>query len=96
MISSILSLVKGIPKVLKKIRCDHDWKVVKEEILGATMDWRGRPVPYFLWHKVCRKCDAYTTETGVVFGHRKIYPDRYDEDGWPLDRNGNRLEMEDI
>ena len=83
--------------MFKRLFCNHEYPIgsVKEKCIGVTLGWSGKAEKYFEWEKTCIKCGKKTKTTGYVFGHRKIYPNQYDDSDWPIDADGTRLEIVD-
>lgn len=60
------------------------------ECLGVTLSWGLNPVRYFRWTMTCLTCGATSQSEGYLSCDDDIDAKR-DDDGWPLDENGQRL-----
>lgn len=55
------------------------------KVLGVTLDWGLKPTRMFQF------ADGFV---GIVYGDRRISPEAYDADGWPVDlETGSRLSI---
>lgn len=72
---------------------EHNWKVVGEEVEGATLSWGSSLTRQFGWHYKC-ECGATKYEGGrIIPNDREHNPNVYDMSGWPLDEAGERLPL---
>ncbi len=71
--------------------CKHDWEFLGTKVKGVTLSWAATPVRNFDFNYRCRKCQKEKSEQGYLYGDRRLNPECYGEDGWPIDENGNRL-----
>ena len=78
---------------VRQLLCAHDWKVTDVECNGVTLSWGAYPVRSFLFHHACEKCGKLKTTSGHIYNDRKLHPEAYGPDGWPVDENGHKLEI---
>ncbi len=78
----------------KRAVCIHDWKLLRSRVTGATLGWSLKPERQFAFDYECTKCGHTKVEDGfVVPGDRRRHPEAYNDDGWPIDEHGNKLEI---
>ncbi len=89
-------MIKWWKKKRREARCEHDWKP-KSRLVGATMDWGAAPVRMYTLYKQCSHCGKIkdVREGMIIAGERRLWPEYYESEPpyWPLDENGERLEI---
>lgn len=69
-------------------------KVLDSVAYGATLDWGFSPARLIRFRYRCGKCgEEFVIGNKMIYGDKKLHPDKYDADGWPLDDNGMKLPM---
>lgn len=64
---------------------------VSTRVSGVTLDWGGRPTPFFEWTGPCGKCgETYTTSGILPSKNHWSTIVKSDADGWPIDDHGCR------
>lgn len=78
----------------KKLFCKHQYSIISSRIEGVTLSWILEPRRSFTFIRECEKCGHKIEESGyIVWGDKRLHPEAYDEDGWPIDEKGNKLEI---
>jgi len=72
----------------KFIQINKTWSI-EQKCLGATLSWAATPVPLYKWTKTCLKCGRKEITSGYV--PLKSFPK--DENGWPLNEDGTKMEI---
>lgn len=79
-------------KFISILFCKHEWEAVNKVTEGAGVGWTLNIETIFGWEYKCCKCGKEKYEGGFyVPCHRDINPHLYDETGFPIDEQGNRL-----
>ncbi len=73
--------------------CKHEFSKQDEVELGATLGWDMRPTIAFSKTSICSKCGSLKQDEYIIPGLQRIWPDRFAEDDWPIDKDGNRMEI---
>lgn len=72
-------------------------KPFTKEVDGVTLNWNGDADLYFRWTGTCRYCAEPLVETALLTPMKgdAHWPAGYtrDKNGWPLDPQGNKVEM---
>lgn len=84
-------------EVFQKIRralCRHSPECLGTEITGATMDWAGHITREYRFNYRCKKCGQLSSLDGFIIpGDRRLHPEAYNAQGWPIDADGNKLKI---
>lgn len=94
----LIAFIKSIFSKWECAFCQHDnYEVLDMRVEGATMSWSGLPVRQVGWSYRCKRCGFEWYKGGCyVAGDRKLHPECYDYDGWPMDPATNeRLTIAD-
>lgn len=80
---------------LKQFFCKHEWVCDGQTVTGVTLSWAANPTPMYTSHHHCSKCSKVWNETGMILPRsaEKALGRKWDESGWPLDANGQRIPL---
>ena len=80
-----------------KWRClfGHKYEFDRLALIGATLSWGMKAVHCFTRVEICSRCQKVRTKGQFYFPEdvTKMRGDRWDEAGWPVDDNGDRLKI---
>ena len=82
-----------IINVIRRLFCSHEFEDLNKTVVGATMDWGGRATRVFEFKRKCKLCGKESTDNFILYGDRDLHPEFYDVDGWPIDKDGNKLDI---
>lgn len=90
---------KALAGIKDFMGCEHEWgeSLKPMEPTGyVTMGWDLKLTRVFRHFECCTKCGEERSTGGwVVRGDRKINPESYNSEGWPIDEEGNKLPLEE-
>jgi len=79
---------------LKTLFCWHKWNPPELIVEGATLSWAATPTRQYKKLYECEKCGKVKYDKGYVISEdRRIYPEVYNERGWPIDKDGVELSI---
>jgi hypothetical protein len=79
---------------IRRSFCRHRPKLVGTEVTGAVMSWTGGITREYKFNYCCRRCGQLSSLGGFIIpGDRRMHPDRYTANGWPIDEDGNKLKI---
>lgn len=82
-----------LAKLICRVR-GHNLRLVKSKITGVTLSWAATATREYGFDYVCERCGAIVFKGGqIIPGDRKLHPEAYDDDGWPIDINGEKLQV---
>lgn len=70
--------------------CKHDFVTQTTSEKGVTLDGMN-PTIKFAQRSICKKCGEFKEREFIIFGHRRMHPERYNKNGWPIDKNGHKM-----
>ena len=89
--------MKWLRTLLVKLTCrvrGHNLRLVRSKITGVTLSWAADATREYGFDYVCDRCGRTVFKGGyVVPGDRKLHPEEYDDNGWPLDINGEKMQV---
>ena len=81
---------------IRRLVCRHDWQPIQTVVEGATLSWAGTMTRQFGYVLECPHCGQRQYRGGLVSPYdKRLHPESYDHDGWPIDEHGQRLEPAD-
>ncbi|PNX49308.1 MAG: hypothetical protein BV459_00210 [Thermoplasmata archaeon M11B2D] len=87
-------MMKKFLKKLKEFFCIHDFETGSAVgLIRATLDWDFTPTRATICEIRCAKCGKKLVSSRIVYGDKELHPEFYGEDGWPIDGDGNRLDI---
>ena len=79
---------------IRRTLCRHSPKLIGQEITGATLTWSARITREYQFNYRCRKCGQLSSMGGFYIpGDRRLHPEAYNAQGWPIDADGNKLKV---